>query len=236
MNKKGFLKLHTKKKYTEEAHIKVNRLNYELYFLNNQFFNDLGSHLQFWEYAGCNQHIFFFVEDVGGHLHFVKFPLWQQFSPFVRLQKASKTQDDRQKHVLGTLYATPQLHYLFLKARHLCGETYSKNWLEMLVYLLEHWHGTSQHNYPRSSPKLYLHHFHINWESKQQVDQMSFEHCLVVKMPRHWSFEDAKQILDHLCSVLATPIVECVSAYWNKGDKNNHASRKKGVNRVEMNE
>ena len=54
-------------------------------------------------------------------------------------------------------------------------------------------------------------------------------------MPRHWSFEDAKQILDHLCSVLATPIVECVSAYWNKGDKNNHASRKKGVNRVEMN-
>ena len=120
-------------KYTEKAHIKVNKLNYELYFLNNQFFDDLGSHRQFWGYAGCNQRIFFFMEEVCGHLHFVKFPLWQKFPPFVRLQETSKTQDDRQKHVFGTLCATPQLHYLFLEAHHLCDKTYSKNRLKMLV-------------------------------------------------------------------------------------------------------
>ena len=34
-------------KYTEKAHIKVNKLNYELYFLNNQFFDNLGIHRQF---------------------------------------------------------------------------------------------------------------------------------------------------------------------------------------------
>ena len=105
--------------------------------------------------------------------------------------------------------------------------TCSKNWLEILVYLLEHWHGTSQHNYPRSSPKLHLHHFHIDCESKQQVGQMSFEHCLVVQIPKHWSFKDVKKILDHLCSVLATLTVQHVSIYWNRGDKNKHASRKK---------
>ena len=40
---------------------------------------------------------------------------------------------------------------------------------------------------------------------------MSFEYCLVVQMPKHWSFEDTKKLLDRLCSVLATPTVECVS-------------------------
>ena len=160
-------------------------LNYELYFLNNQFFDDLGSHQKFWEYAGSNQRIFSFMEEVDGNLQFVKFPLWQQFPPFLRLQEASKTQDYMLKHVLGTLCATPRLHYLLLKACHLCGEIYSKYWLEMLVYLLEHWHRTSQHNYPRSSPKLHLRHFHIDCESKQQADQMSFEHRLVVQIPRH---------------------------------------------------
>ena len=190
-------------------------------------FDDLGSHRQFWGYTSCNQRIFFFVEEVGGHLHFVKCPLWQQFRPFVTLQGTSKTQYDRQKHVLGTLCVTPQPHYLFLEACHLRGKTCSKNWLEILVYLLEHWHGTSQHNYPRSNPKLHLHHFHIDCESKQQVGQMSFEHCLVVQIPKHWSFKDEKKILDHLCSVLATLIVQHVSIYWNRGDKNKHASRKK---------
>ena len=96
MNKKGFFKLCEKnQKYTEKAYTKVNKLNYELYFLNNQFFDDLGSHRQFWGYAGCNQRIFFFMEEVRGHLHFVKFPLWQKFPPFERLQETSKTQDDR---------------------------------------------------------------------------------------------------------------------------------------------
>ena len=189
--------------------MKVNKLNYELYFLNNQFFDDMRTHRRFWRYPGFNQCIFFFVQEVGGHLHFVKFPLWQQFPPFVTLQGTSKTQDGRQKHVLGTLCATLQLHYLFLEAHHLCGETHSKIRLEKLIYLMEHWHGTFQHHYPRSSPELRLHHLHIDCESKQQVGQMSFEHCLVVQMPKHWSFEDAKKILDHLCSVLATPIVEC---------------------------
>ena len=47
LNKKGFLKLYKKKKKAEKAHIKANKLNYELYFLNNQFFDDLGSHRQF---------------------------------------------------------------------------------------------------------------------------------------------------------------------------------------------
>ena len=40
---------------------------------------------------------------------------------------------------------------------------------------------------------------------------MSFEYCLVVQMPKHWSFEDTKKRLDRLCSVLATPTVESVS-------------------------
>ena len=123
--------------------------------------------------------------------------------------------------------SVPPLNYLFLEARHLCGETYFKNQFRMLVYLWEYWHGTSQHNYPWSSPKLHLHHFHIDCKSKQQVGQMSFEHRLVVQMPKHWSFKDAKQILDHLCTVLATSIVKGVSTYWKRGDKNNHASRKK---------
>ena len=72
---------YTKKnpKKTQKAHINVNQLKYELYFLNNQLFDDLGSH-----------RIFFFVEEVGGHLHFVKCPLWQQFRPFVTLQGTSK--------------------------------------------------------------------------------------------------------------------------------------------------
>ena len=49
LNKKGFLKLYEKKiqKKPQKAHINVNQLKYELYFLNNQLFDDLGSHRQF---------------------------------------------------------------------------------------------------------------------------------------------------------------------------------------------
>ena len=75
-----------------KAHRKVSKLSYELYFLNNQFFEDLGSYRQFWIYDGCNQRIFFFVEGVGGHFDFVKLPFLQQFPPFVILQEISKIQ------------------------------------------------------------------------------------------------------------------------------------------------
>ena len=52
----------------------------------------MGSHQQFWRYAICNQLIFLFVKEVGGHLNFVKFPLWQKLWPFVTLNETSKTQ------------------------------------------------------------------------------------------------------------------------------------------------
>ena len=111
------------------------------------------------------------MEKVSGHLHFVKVPIWQHLPPFVSLQETSEKHDDRQKHVLGTFCATTQLHYLSALfaslARHLCGETYSKYRLEMLLYLLQRWHEISQHNYPRSSPKFHLQNFHIACELKQ---------------------------------------------------------------------
>ena len=141
---------------------------------------------------------------------FCKIPTLTTVSSFVTPQEISKTQDDRQKCVLRTLCAPSQLHYFFLEACHLCSETYSKNWWEMLVYLLKHWRRTFQNNYPRSSPKFHLHHFHIDCESRQQVGQINLEHRMLVQMPKHWSFQDAKQILDHLFSVLVTLVVECV--------------------------
>ena len=72
-----------------------------------------------------------------------------------------------------------------------------------------------------------LHHFHIGCKSKQQDGQMSFEHRLMIQIAKYWSFEDAKQILDKLFSVLGTPVVEFVSTCWNRDDKNNHASTNK---------
>ena len=154
--------------------------------LNNQFFNDLGSHRKFWVYAGCNQRIFFFVKEIGGHLHFVKFPLWKVSSYCNTSRNVPKHRMTGRNMCLEP--SVPLLNCI------ICS------W-KLVICVAKHipkinwkcWY--TSWSIDTESPNIIILEvvqnsiciidFDIDCKSKQQVGQMSFGHRFVVQMPRH---------------------------------------------------